>query len=75
MWPPRRPHLVFDDGDYKQEEDIEPQLVRHQKSVRYRANPFIDTEAGVDGDASGDERTDDENDDLDCFIVADDVEY
>ena len=38
-------------------------------------NPFIDAEAGVDKDASNDEETDDENDDLDGFIVADDVEF
>ena len=24
VWPPRRPHLEFDDGDYDQEEDTEP---------------------------------------------------
>ena len=29
----------------------------------------------MDGDASGEEGTDDENDDLDGFIVADDVVY
>ena len=38
-------------------------------------NPFIDAEEGVDEDASGDEGTDDENDDLDGFIVADDIEF
>ena len=75
MWPPCRPHLEFDDGDYEQEEDTEPQPVRRRKSARRRANPFIDTEAGVDGDASCDEQTDDEIDDLDGFIVADNVEY
>ena len=75
MWPHRRPHLQFDDGNYEQEEDTEPQQVRRRKNARRRANPFIDTEAGVDGNASGDENTDDENDDLDNFIVADDVEY
>ena len=75
VWPPRRPHLEFNDGDYGQEEDTEPQLVRRRKSARRRVNPFIDSEAGVDGDASGDERSDDENDDLDGFIVADDIEF
>ena len=75
VWIPRRPHLKFDDRDYEQEEDTEPQPVRRRKNARRRANPFIDTEAGVDGNASGDENTDDENDDLDGFIVADDVEY
>ena len=53
--PPRRHHLEFDDGDYEQEEDTEPQPVRRRKSARRRANPYIDTEAGVNGDASGDE--------------------
>ena len=43
--------------------------------ARRRTNPFIDAEAGVDRDASGDEGTEDENDDLDSFIVADDVEF
>ena len=61
VWPPRRPQLAFDDGDYEQEEDTEFQPVRHQKSARRRANPFIDAEAGVNGDASNDEGTDDEN--------------
>ena len=75
VWPPRHPHLEFDDADYEQEEDTEPQPVRRRKSERRRANPFIDAEGGVDGEASGDEGTDDENDDLDGFIVADDVEY
>ena len=75
VWPPLYPHLEFDDGDYKQEKDTEPQPVRGRKSARRRANPFIDTEAGVDENASGDEQTDDEIDDLDCFIVADEVEY
>ena len=75
MWPPRRSHLEFDDGDYEQEDDTEQQPVRRRKSARRRANLFIDTEAGVDGEASGDEQTDDENDDLDGVIVADDVEY
>ena len=75
VWPPRRPHLEFDDGDYEQEENTELQPVRRRKSAGRCANPFIDTEARVDGDASGDEGTDDDNDDLDGFIVADDVEY
>ena len=40
-----------------------------------RANPFIDAEDGVDGNANVVERTGDENDDLDGFIVADDIEF
>ena len=75
VWPPRRPHLELDNGDYEQEDDTEPQPVRRSKSVRRRANPFIDTEVGVNGEASGDEQIYDENDDLDGFIVADDVKY
>ena len=75
MWLPRRPHLEFDDGDYEQEKDTEPQPVRHRKSARHRANPFINAKAGVYGDASGDEGTENENDDLDGVIIADDVEY
>ena len=73
VWPPRRAHLEYDDGDYEQE-DTEPQPVRRRKNARRRANSFIDTEARVEGNASGDENIDDENDDLDGFIVADDVE-
>ena len=68
MWPHRRPHLEFEDGDYEQEEDTEPQPVRRRKSARRCATSLIEAEAGVDGDASGDEGTDDENDDLDGFM-------
>ena len=75
VWPPRRPHLEFDDGDYEQEEDTEPEPLRRRKNARRRVNPFIDAEAGMDGDASNDEGSDDENDDLDGFIVADDIEF
>ena len=48
---------------------------RRRKRARRRANPFIDSEAGVDGEASGDEGSDDETDDLGKFILADDVEF
>ena len=75
MWPPRRLLFEFDDGDYEQEEDTDPQPVIRKKRARRRANQFIDAETGEDGDGSSDEETDDENDDLDGFIVADDVEY
>ena len=75
VWPHRSPQLEFDDSDYEKEESTEPQHVRPRKSVRRCANPLIDAEAGVDGDASGDKGTDDENNDLDGFIVADDVKY
>ena len=75
VWPPRRPRLEFDVGDYEQEEDIEPEKPRRRKRARRRANPFIDSDAGEDGEASGDEGSEDENDDLDGFIVSDDVEF
>ena len=75
VWPPSRPHMKFDDVNYDQEEDTQPQPVKRRKNARRRANPFIDTEAGVNGNASGDEQTDDEDDDLDSFIEADNVEY
>ena len=48
---------------------------RRRKIARSRAYPFIDAEVGVDGEASGDEGSDHENDDLNKFIVADDVEF
>ena len=73
--PTRRPHMEFDDWDYKQDEDAEPEQTRRRKRARRSENPFIDAEAVLDGDASGDEKTDDENDDLQGFIIADDVEY
>ena len=75
VWPLRRPHLEFDDGNYVQAENAEPVPPRRRKKARRSANPFIDAETGVDGDASGDDVSDHENDDLDGFIVADDVEY
>ena len=74
MWPPRRPHMEFDDGNYEQKEDTEPKPPKRRKKARRRANSFIDVEAGVDRDACGDEGSDDENDDLYGFIVADDIE-
>ena len=48
-----------------------------RKKATRRANMFIDHEAGVDGDASEDEDIANEksDDDLDEFIVADDVDY
>ena len=75
VWPPRRPRLEFDVDDYEQKEDIKPEPPRRQKRARRRANPFIDSKAGVDGEASGDKLSDDENNDLDGFIVANDVEF
>ena len=75
MWPFRRPHLELEDCDYEQESDAEPEPPRGRKKARSRTNPFIDDEAGVDGDANGDERTEDENNDLDGFRVADNVKF
>ena len=74
MWPPQRPRLELKETDYEWEEDSEPGPPRRRQKARRRMNLFIDAEAGVDGDASGDEGSDDENDDLDGFIVADHVE-
>ena len=75
VWPPRRPRLELEEADYEQDENAEPEPPRRQKKARRHVNLFIDAEAGVDGDVSNDEGTDDENDDLDGFIVADDVEF
>ena len=75
VWPPRHPHLVFDHGDYEQEEDTEQEPPRRRNKARRRVNPFIDSEAGVYGDASNDEESDHENDELDKFIVTDDIEF
>ena len=75
VWPPRRPHLELEDGDYNQENDAEPEQPRCRKKARRRTNPFIDAQAGVDGDASGNEETENENDDLDGLIISDDVEF
>ena len=74
MWPPRRPRLELEEAEYEQE-DNEPEPPRRRKRARRRVNPFIDAEAGVDKDASGDEGTEEENDELDGFLVADDVEF
>ena len=60
--PPSRPQLEYDDGGYKQIERTKPHPVRRRKGARRRANPFIDTEPGVEGDTSNDEGTNDEND-------------
>ena len=75
VWPPRRLRLEFEEADYEQEENAEPEPPRRRKRANRHVNHFIDSEAGVDGDASGDEGTDDKNDDLDGFIIADDVEF
>ena len=60
---------LIDDSDSDDHWPARNPTVRNRRT---RRNPFIETEAGVDGDASADE---DDNDgvDLDGFIVADDV--
>ena len=73
MCQPRRPHLVFDDGDYEQKDDTGTEPPRRRKKARRRVNPFIYAEFNVDGEASNDNGSDDENDDLDGLIVADDI--
>ena len=65
---PRRLQLEFYDGDYRPEEDTEPELLRRGKKTRLRMNPFIDADAGVDGDASNNDGFEDENDDLDDLL-------
>ena len=75
VWPPCRPHMEFDDNDYEHDKNVDLKPARRRKRARLRANLFIDAKAGVDKDASGDEGTDDEIDNLDGFIVADDVVY
>lgn len=63
--PPHLPHLEFDDNDFKQYINTEPDLLRGQKKELRRGNPGIDSECSVYGNASGIEETNDENDDLD----------
>ena len=63
-----RPPLI----DHSDSDDHWPASNHTVRNRRTRRNPFIEAEAGVDGDASADE---DDNDgaDLDGFIVANDV--
>ena len=56
-----------------EDEDEPPSPPERRRKRRRVANPFIETEAGVDGDASADES--DGSNDLDDFIVPDDVEF
>ena len=68
VWPPRRPRLE------SEEKDAEPlQKPQRGKKTKRRTNPYIDSEAGIEGDASDDES--DGNKDLADLIVPDDVEY
>ena len=63
-----RPPTPIYDKDY--EDPLLPAAVSSYRKAA-RRNPFIEIEAGVDGDASADE-DDDVVDDLDGFIVPDD---
>ena len=67
--------LEFDVNDYEQEENTKPEPPRHQKRASRNAYLFIDAEEDVNGKPSNDEEGDDKNDDLNGFIVADDVEF
>ena len=74
VWPPRRSHLKLEDGDNEQERDSEQEPLKRRKKTRRHTNPFIYADPCVDGRSIGDEGSGDENNDLDGFIVADDVE-
>ena len=54
-------------------EDKPPSLPEKRRKAPEPRNAFIETEAGVDGDASEDE-SDDDDDDLADFIVDDNVD-
>ena len=69
VWPPRRPRLESDVKD----DNAEPEPPQRRKKARRRANLFIESEAGVDGDATEEES--DKNYHLADFIVPDYVEY
>ena len=60
---------------YEQKDDPKPKYPRRLKRAIRRANLFIDAEAHVDGDAKGDKKSDDENNGLNSFIVADVVKF
>ena len=69
VWPPRRRRLESDVED----KDAEPEPPQRRKKARRRANPFIESKAGVDGDANKDDS--DGDDDLADCIAPDNVEY
>ena len=66
----RRPRL-----DSDAEDETQPPVRTRRRRARRAANPFIDSEAGVDGDASDESDESDGNDSINDFIVADDVEF
>ena len=67
LWLLRRLLIELEEADYKTNENAKPEPPRRRKRSSRCVTPVIDGEAGVDGDASGDERTDHKNDDLDGF--------
>ena len=75
VWPPTK-RIRLHASDMKESDgDTEPSI-RRKGQRRHRPCIFIDAEAAVDGDASGDEAADDnDDDDLNGFIVSDDVEF
>ena len=66
----RRPRL-----DSDAEDDLQPPVRTRRRRARRAANPFIDSEAGVDGDASDGSDGSDSDDSINDFIVNDDVEF
>ena len=74
VWAPRRLHLKFDNGDYQQKEDTEQKPPIQRIEARRCDNLFIDSEVSVVGDGNNDKESDDKNNKLDGFIVADDME-
>ena len=69
QWGHLASHLECDDGDYEHKEDTEPEPPRRRTKARHRVNLFIEAESSVDWDASNDEESDNNNDDLDGFIL------
>ena len=66
----RRPRLDSDADDEPQ-----PPVRARRRRARRAANQFIDSEAGVDGDASDESDESDGGDSINDFIVGDDVEF
>ena len=66
----RRPRLNSDAEDEQQ-----PPVQTRRRRARGAANSFIDSEAGVDGDASDESDESDGGDSINDFIVGDDVEF
>ena len=66
--PLRHPRL-----DSESKVAVLPQRPQRRRKTRQRPNPFIENEAGVEGDVSVAETNGDN--DLDGFIVPDDVKY